>query len=278
MFYLLLAILCSALVSVLMRVSSDKVTGNVSMLAMNYVMCLVLAVAFTGGGGRAAGSPGVSAAVFMGIINGVLYLMGFVLLQFNVKKNGVVLSTTFMKLGLLVPMVVSVCLFGERPALLQIIGFLIAVAAIILINFERDDSSMEFRFGLILLLLAGGGGDAMSKVFEELGNPAHSACFLFYTFVAAFVLCLALMLWKKERLGTTEMFYGLLIGIPNYFSARFLLRALEYLPAVVIYPTYSVATILAVTMVGLMVFRERLGTRQWVAIGAILAALVLLNL
>jgi drug/metabolite transporter (DMT)-like permease len=221
---------------------------------------------------------GMEQTLVMGGFNGLLYLMGFVLLQVNVKKNGVVLSATFMKLGLLVPMVVSVCLFGERPELFQIIGFVIAVAAIILINFEKDESAMEFRAGLILLLLSGGGGDAMSKVFEELGNPEQSSHFLFYTFVFAFLLCLGLMIWKKERPGRAEAIYGLLIGVPNYFSARFLLRALEYLPAVIAYPTYSVATILAVTMVGLMVFRERLGKRQWTAIGAILVALVLLNL
>jgi len=278
MIYLLLAILSSAMVSVIMRLSTDKVTGNVSMLAMNYLMCMGVAAAYTGVGKLFNPGAGVGQTLVMGGFNGLLYLLGFVLLQVNVKKNGVVLSATFMKLGLLVPMVMSVCLFGERPGLVQVIGFLIAVAAIVLINFEQDNSAMEFRIGLILLLLAGGGGDAMSKVFEELGNPEQASHFLFYTFVAAFLLCVALMLWKKERPGRAEAVYGLLIGIPNYFSARFLLHALESLPAVIAYPTYSVATILAVTMVGLLVFRERLGKRQWVAIGAILIALVLLNL
>ena len=278
MIYLLLAILSSAMVSVIMRLSSDRVSGNVSMLAMNYLMCMGVAALYTGGTQLFQFGRDMGATLIMGGFNGLLYLLGFVLLQINVKKNGVVLSATFMKLGLLVPMVVSVCLFGERPAVVQIIGFLIAVAAIILINFERDESSMEFRIGLILMLLAGGGGDAMSKVFEELGNPEQASYFLFYTFAAAFLLCLPLMVRKKERPGKAEVMFGLLIGIPNYFSARFLLNALEHLPAVIAYPTYSVATILTVTMVGLMVFRERLGKRQWTAIGAILVALVLLNL
>jgi len=277
MLYLLLAILCSALVSVLMRVSSDKVTGNVSMLAMNYVMCLVLAIAFTGGGGAAAGTPGVSAAIFMGIINGVLYLLGFVLLQFNVKKNGVVLSTTFMKLGLLVPMVVSVCFFGELPALWQVAGFVLAVAAILLVNGGEDRMAGGMKAGLILLLLVNGGADAMSKIFEELGEVEWSECFLLVTFATALLLCGTLMFVRRERPGKWEVLFGLLIGIPNYFSARFLLRALERVAAVIVYPTYSVATILVVTAAGLCLFRERLAKRQWAAVGMILAALVLLN-
>ena len=278
MLYLLLAILCSALVSVLMRVSSDKVTGNVSMLAMNYVMCLVLAVAFTGGGGAVAGTPGVSTAVFLGIINGVLYLLGFVLLQFNVKKNGVVLSATFMKLGLLVSMVVSVCFFGELPASWQVVGFILAVAAILLVNAGKDEKSAGMKAGLILLLLVNGGADAMSKIFEELGEVKWSECFLLVTFGTALLLCGALVFVKRERPGKWEVLFGLLIGIPNYFSARFLLRALERVAAVIVYPTYSVATILAVTVAGLCLFHERLAKRQWFAVAAILVALVLLNI
>ena len=62
-----------------------------------------------------------------------------------------------------------------------------------------------------------------------------------------------------------------------FFSARFLLASLTQLDAVIVYPTYSVATILAVTLAGVAVFRERLHRRQWYALAAILAALVMLN-
>ena len=199
-------------------------------------------------------------------------------IAYGVKKNGVVLSATFMKLGLLVPMVVSVFLFGEIPALLQAIGFFLAIAAIVLINFEKSDSALQFKTGLILLLLAGGGGDAMSKVFEVYGNPELSDQFLLFTFACALVLCAALAVRKGERPGAGDVFFGLLIGIPNYFSSRFLLKALGSLPAVIVYPTFSVATILAVTLAGVCLFRERLQKRQWIALTVILAALVLLNI
>ena len=72
--------------------------------------------------------------------------------------------------------------------------------------------------------------------------------------------------------------FGLLVGIPNYFSAKFLLGALETLPAVIVYPVYSVGSILVVTLAGVLLFRERLEKHQWVALGVILAALVLLNI
>ena len=272
MLNLLLAIASSALVSLTMRLSGGKIRNNIAMLMVNYLLCAGLAALYI-----TPGTAGLGFAAGAGLINGVLYLAGFVLLQQNVRTNGVVLSSTFLKLGLLVSMVVSVAFFGERPGLSQWLGFGLAVAAIVLMNFRPGEGKAGNALGLIALLLAGGGGDAMSKVFEELGNPGLSDHFLFYTFLTAFALCAILFGVKGEKAGLWECAFGALIGIPNFFSAKFLLAALQDVAAVIAYPVYSVATILTVTLAGVLLFKERLEKRQWIALGIILVALVLLN-
>ena len=277
MFYLILAIASSALVSVIMRLSDRKVTGNIAMLAVNYLMCVAVSVVYAGDN-LFVSAPGLTGAVLMGINNGVLYLGGFVLLQLNIRHNGVVLSSTFMKLGLLVSLSVSVIFFHEVPDLLQIIGFCLAVGAIVLINFKRESGGEAgFKAGLILLFLVGGMADAMSKIFEELGNSALSDHFLVCTFLMASLLCTVLMTVKGQRPGKWEAIFGLLIGVPNFFCAKFLLGALKSIPAVIVYPVYCVGTILVVSMIGVLAFRERLEKRQWLGMGLILIALVLLN-
>lgn len=71
---------------------------------------------------------------------------------------------------------------------------------------------------------------------------------------------------------------GALIGIPNYLSTKFLLRALSSVPAVIAYPTYSIASLVLVTVVGLFLFKETIGLRQKIAMGIIFVALILLNI
>lgn len=279
MFYLLLAILCSSMVQVVMRLSTDKVTNNMSMLAVNYTTCMLIAAAYTGFGNLFPRLEGLGIAGGLGFAQGLLYLLAFILLQFNDRRNGVVLSASFMKLGLLVPMVVSIFWFGEAPGVLHIVGFCIAIAAIILINYDpRKATTAGSKIGLIVLLLVGGIGDVMAKLYQELGNPALSAQFLLYTFGGALVLSLILMVWKKERPGKSELIFGILVAIPNYFSSKFLLAALAQLEAVIVYPCYNVGTILVATLAGIWLFRERLQKRQWIGMAAILTALVLLNL
>ena len=273
---LLLAVISSALVSITMRLSGSKIKNNLAMLAVNYMMCSFLAWGYTGFAGLFPAQGG--STLLLGSLNGVLYLAGFVLLQHNIRCNGVVLSSTFIKLGLLVSMVVSVVFFGERPELWQWAGFALAVVAIVLMNYRPGEGKAGNMAGLLLLLLAGGGGDAMSKVFEELGNAAQSGHFLLYTFLVALICCLLLCARKKQSIGKMEWVFGLLVGIPNFFSAKFLLGALKDIAAVIVYPVYSVATILTVTVTGILLFREKLDKRQWMALAMILVALVLLNI
>lgn len=277
MLYLVLAILSSSAISVAMRISSDKVTEKFSMLAINYLVCAILGAAYANFNLWMPQAEGFSLMVGLGAISGALYLGGFVMMQVNLGKNGIVLTSVFMKLGLLVPIAMSLLIFKETPGWMQVAGFAIAIAASVLINLKKDSEAKGFGIGLFLMLLLCGCSDAMSKVFEVYGRAALSDQFLFYTFAAATVLCAGLVLYKKERPGVRELLYGTLIGVPNFFSAKFLLGALTKLPAVVVYPSFSVATLLVVTLVGVAGFRERLTKIQWAAMAAIVAALILLN-
>lgn len=275
MIYLILAICSSVCVSLVMRLSAKNAKGSLCMLATNYLMCLFIALCFTGAKNVAPALPGLGQALVLGAVNGIFYLASFVIYQRSVARNGIVLSSTFMKLGLLVPIAVSV--IWEVPTIVQIIGFLIALVGIVLITGNKDNSA-RFSPGLLVLLVLGGSANAMSEVFEEVGNAALSSQFLLYTFGAAFLLCVLLMLLKKERPNRYTIFYGLLIGIPNYFSARFLLLSLQSVPAMIAHPTYSAVSVAAVAVMGVCVFQERLSKRQWFAMGLILICLILLNL
>lgn len=277
MLYLILAIISSALVSIMMRTSEGRIKNNISLLSVNYIICLILACGHMGPENVFISGKGLGTAIGFGIINGVIYIGSFLLFQYNVKKNGVVLSAVFMKLGVLVPTLMSIIVFRESPKPMQILGFLSAIIAIVLINFEKGNTHVAFRAGLLLLLLGCGFADGMSKIYEELGSVKFEEQFLVYTFIAAFVLSLLLVKNKKQTFGKKELLYGTLLGIPNYYSARFLLKALGEVEAVVVYPTYSVATIALVSLAGVVLFKEKFSKRQILAIVIISISIVMLN-
>lgn len=279
MISLIFSVVSSSLVSIVMRLSNGRVRHNLGMLTMNYIVCALLSGLFGGfAGAFDLGNSRIGATLAMGTVNGVLYLSGFVLMQMNIRKNGVVLSSIFQKLGLLVTLVISVVFYREIPTFLQSGGFVLAIFAIILMNYQKGAANVGSRAGLIGMLLCCGMADAMSKIFTESGVAALEGKFLFYTFAVAMLLCFVSMVVNGQKIGAMEAVFGTMIAIPNFFSSKFLLGALESLSAVIVYPVFSVGSILAVTLAGVLVFRERLSKGQWVGIAAILVALVLLNI
>jgi len=286
MFNLILAIIASSLVSIMMRVGEGRAKNNISMLSVNYFLCMILAIIYTGVGNLMQTGEGLGTAIGLGSINGFFYIASLILFQNSVKKNGVVLSSIFMKLGIMMPLIISILLFGEMPTVVQIIGFVIAVTAIVIINMKEKEENVTnhktnrtspVKLGLILVLVGCGMADGMSKIYQELGTREFEELFLVCTFVIAFILSVLFVKYKKQKYTSNEILYGILLGVPNYYSARFLLKALGEIPAVVAYPTFSIGTIAVITLTGVFAFKEKLTIRQMFAVGLIAVAVVLLN-
>lgn len=280
MIYLILAILCSAGVSIFMRASEKYCQGHYGILLMNYVVCVLVGLILTGRGLTQTDGKGMPVTIVFGVVTGLLYCGSFILLQWNVRKNGVILSSTFMKLGVIVPAVLAVVWFGERPGWNQGLGFILAITAILMIHLEKGKIRTEkaYTIGLLLLLLGGGLGDSMAKFYDVYGNPGLGSFFLMLSFLVSGIISGILVFRGGEKITKYEVLFGVLIGIPNYFSARFLLWALADIPAVITYPTYSIAAMALIGAAGVLMFREKLTKRQWGAYLLVILAVGLLNM
>lgn len=279
MIYLILAIASSALVSVFIRLGEDRVNNQMGMLLVNYMICSVCAVICSNTDIKTAVNAAGVFEAGLGILCGFLYLAGLLLMQYNTKHNGVVLSSTFMKLGVLIPTLMAVIFFHEIPKVTQVVGICLAVLAIVMIHFEKDAlKEGNKKLWLLILLLCGGITDSMANIFEQFGSPAAKDVYLFMIFFVAGILALILVISGKKGLSSKDVLYGILLGVPNYFSSRFLLLALSSMSAVLVYPTYSVATMVVISLVGVFVFKERLSKKKAAALVIIFAALGLLNI
>lgn len=289
MIYLILAACSSAALTLVLKWFRDPKGTRYGLLLGNYLTCMLIAFLQMPEKGRFYIVS--SSTLLMSVIGGFLFVAGLVFMQSSVRVNGATLSSAFSKLGMLIPLLVSFVFFGEVPGWLQAAGLLFAVGAIIVLNLKEKETKEEatdagsgrVSLGLLLLtLIACGSSEGMSKVFERLGDPSEDTRFFFFLFLTAALLTGLLSLIETKKSGKSlrlrELAAGILAGIPNYFCSYFLLKALTGLPAMLVYPAFSVGTILLVTGAGALLFRERLGRRQWMGLAMILTALVLLNL
>lgn len=279
MLFLVLVLLSSSVLSIVLKYLNTR--SPYSVYFVNYITCALLA--FVSMEPKTL-YQGDLTPCWLGAITGLFYLSSLAVNGYSIHKNGAILSSVFTRLGVLVPIVLSVTLFGERPTLLQGLGVVLAVAAAVLMNGLPQKAQSPAAAGqvslpiLVLALLLNGISDAMSKVFTQLGRRQDDGLFMFYIFLFAGLATLGLLLREHSSLTARDVFFGVLVGVPNFLSSRLLLAALTELPAFLVYPCYSVGVILIISVVSFFLFHERLNRRQMGAAGMILGALVLLNL
>lgn len=279
MLFLITAIICSSGVALTLRYSGKHEKSSHMTLTANYVVSALLCLVFMTEKKLVPVTPDMRIALYLGLINGALYLVTLIINRVNIEKNGTPLTASFSHLGVLIPTLLSIIVFGDQPNGLQWFGVFMAVTAIIIINLPTtNEKRIPFPIGLILLFVGGGCADMMSKVFEHFKIPDCDSLFLFYTFFVALILCVIWGLFKKEPFAFRDIIYGVVLGGFNYSSTMFLLKAVLVLPAFLVYPVYSVGVIVFINLVNRFFLKETITRRQYLGMALICVALVFLNL
>lgn len=302
MLYLIAAIFCSASIALLFKRSESSDMNRYAVTTANYAMATLIAVfliALTWDNKPAyisiTGSLKSIARMFLegaplpprasliwsltaGGAAGIVFFLGFIYYQLAIRRHGVSLSGAFSKLGILVPMSLSLVLWREFPTGLQWLGIALAVASILIVNWPFGQTGSALKPTLLLLALFGGLAEFSNKIFQKYGYQVDMPLFLVAVFGSAFFLSL-LVTWRlRSPVHRRDLLMGAAVGVPNLFASFFLIHALQTIPAAAAFPAYGAGTIVIISLGGLFLFRERLAPREIFGILATIAALVLINL
>ncbi len=280
---LAMAVICTASLTLLMRLFSTSRGNRYGMILGNYLTCTVIGFLLLPE--KAMLLHAHPAAIICGIAGGFLFVLSLVCMQSSIAVSGAILTSAFSKLGLIVPLALSIFLFHETPTLLQGAGLLIVLCAFLVMNrsSSAEKQPQEFHLlSLLIVLLTNGMADAMAKVYSTAQLPEEEPFYMFVLFLCASVLTSFLLLLETRRTGRKaslkDLVSGIAIGIPNYFSSLFLLAALRSIPSFITYPVFSAGGILLVTAAGILLFHERLSRNQMLGLMMILVSLVILNI
>ena len=284
MLFLIAGLLCSAMVSIVLKASSRWEYDRYFMLAVNYMASLIPFIISRIGHPFPAINKDFSLCIIFAVCNGLLYLAGMMMNQVNVRRNGAILQSTFSRLGVMVPTCLSIMFFGQRPTAKEMIGIIMVLAAFCIMNIpkEKADTGKEQQkpvFSLLILgLLCNGTVDSFLKIFEEFGSQNLNDWFMGLTFIFASLICFIIAIAKKGRIGKKEIAIGLSLGIPNYLSSLFLLKSLSDVSAYIAYPTYSVGAILVVIAASTFIFKERMTKWCMLSIMLLIPSILLLTI
>ena len=303
MFYLFLATLCSATIALIFKHTENSNFNRYLITSSNYFIAfatslfivfykklfsgIVRTVSFTNefkfllSQDSYVLSPYASIiwGVIVGSIAGFFFFSSFIYYQKSVKENGVALSGTFAKLGILIPMIFSIIFWREFPSALQWIGIGLSLVSIVTVNLSAESlERFDIKPTIILLFVLGGMAEFSNKIYQNYALNDYKAVFLFCIFVVAFSISIIFTLRDKAKFNIKDILTGFAIGIPNLFSSYFLILSLDTVKASLAYPVYSAGSILLINLGGFFIFKEKIAKKNKYAIGLIVIALVLINI
>jgi drug/metabolite transporter (DMT)-like permease len=206
---------------------------------------------------------------------GFLFFESFLLYQKNVRDYGASLTGFYGKLGILLPVVLSLAVFQEWPTILQSVGIGLAIFTIGIAN-RTDKGEFEWVVPLLMLLVLNGMAEFMNKGFEAAYSFSLRPLWLATVFGTALLFSLVKSLAQK-RPEPVIWAWGLGIGVTNIFSSFFLIQALASLSAAVVFPSFGVGSMLLIYLGSVGFYRERLTRMQWQAAALSLVAIYLMN-
>ncbi len=244
---------------------------------LNYIIAgVIAAVWFLGRRGLDVGWVGGA----YGTLNGVVYFVAYFFLIFGIKHTGIAATGAIAQLSVLVPILASIFLWREYPTLPQLGGMLLAGAAILLLDARKNllgeiVGGLGWRLGAFFLLV--GGSRLFAKGFAEADLPDEKAFYVLMLYVTSGVASVGLLLRHGQRPKAPDVLWATAIGACNMIQVTYLLKALEELPGVIVFPVSACGGLIFTALVAAALLRERLTPRMYAALAASAVAVLFLN-
>ena len=276
---LLLTILCSTSIALILKHNDTKSGNAIVLLCGNYFIAAIVSLYFLV---STSDNYFSTYSLLFGLVLGIFFVISFFAFARAVGVAGTALATVSSRLSVILPLALSIIIFGEKPNIFQIGGFIFTLITIYLfykslqIEGSKKISYRSYIF-LILVLVGIGINDFCMKIFQEWRTPAEKPLFIFAIFSSAFVITFSVILMRKIRPTKSVFRLGMLLGIPNMFSTFFMLAALNQLSAIVVYPVTNIGIIILTSVLAFMIWREKLNRFGQLALLTGVTAIVLMG-
>lgn len=308
MIYLLCAILLGSLFSIVFKLCQQHDINTEQVILFNYVTAFVVNLApivwavFT--------DPAVSAADFvldskvflLAAVEGVFFMLGFVVMNRSTWRSGVALTTSSARASLILPVILSWALLSQpAPRWIPVILVLGAMAMIMLpaqsikhpaavqtgISDEVRRRKTVLALGTVFLVY--GISDFTLKVCQNAAEQAckgdtvmvgnHLSSLMVVIFLMASLASLAVCFYtgsfKKSKICLKNVQGGIVLGLVNTGCTFCMLKALGKMSTGLFYPLYNIGIVIVASLVGVFFFREKLKWTQIAGIGVAVVAIAL---
>jgi len=282
---LCLSVACSTLIFVIFKLFATYKVETLFAIIINYITACSVGLVLYGQSVPIASLP-EKTWFFPAMALGVLFIVVFNLMAKTSQDLGVSVASVATKMSLAIPVLAGVWLYNETLSTLKIAGIILALLAV---YYASVKPGSHFRSkGLLLpalVFLGSGVIDVCIKYIQDgLVAEVEFPIFSSGVFAAAAITGIIFIgTTRTKRLfsfGVRNILAGIILGVPNFFSIYFLLRALNTpaLNSATVFTLNNVAIVMCTTLLGIALFKEHISKTNWAGISLAVVSILLVAL
>lgn len=212
--------------------------------------------------------------MYHAMIIGTLFIVVFNFYAFGTQKVGIAITTVANKMSLIIPVCAAIILYGDSFTYLKGIAFFLALSGIYLSSTKGGGLSFDKKYlWLIILVFIGQGiSDSIfndfAQKFPDEGGYLFFMVLFFMASISGILILIGRSVKTKNKLQLKSVFWGIIFGIPNFFSLLFFLKALSdpKLSSSIVFPLVSMGVVVSSSLIGMFLFKEKLSRTNWIGI------------
>ncbi|MFT6815899.1 MAG: multidrug transporter EmrE-like cation transporter [Sphingobacteriales bacterium] len=222
------------------------------------------------------------------LVLALLFVCVLNLIGYGVREIGIASTTLSQKMSVVIPVLFGIFYFNDDLSILKIIGLLIAVLSIYLSSKKKDLLKIPSKKSVLILsgiFLGSGCIDTLLKIAEyQFIAPNQMPLFFVFIFLPAGIIGILFLKIRNELAFSTwkrrDLVGGIVLGIINYTSLHFLLRAISEsgLDSSSFFPINNIGIILLSVFVAVLVFKEKLNNYKIIGLLTGILAIILIYL
>lgn len=289
MFYLFGSIVLTSYLTLAFKVCEKYKVNIFQAIVFNYITCVIT-------GSLVNGAFPVTASVITSpwfqwaCVMGGLFVSIFTVVGITTQRIGVAVASVANKLSLIIPVMLSVYLYHETVTGWKLVGVILALVAVVLTCYPsataatvKKERQKWIYFLPFVLFIGSGFLDALINHVQQLyvtddnKNAYLVSGFLSAATIGTIVLCYGFVTGRQQY-ALKNVFAGILIGVPNYFSIWCLVRFLKNSPweSSASIPVNNMGIVLFSALVAWLLFNEKLSLLNWIGILLSLLAIYLI--
>ncbi|MCE2611905.1 DMT family transporter [Flavobacteriaceae bacterium D16] len=284
---LLLSILCSSFIFVVFKLYDVHRVQTLYAIIINYFIACLVGFLLYKGEVNLVEIP--SRTWFpLTLALGVLFIIIFNLMARTSQIMGVSVASVATKMSLVVPVILGIVLYKEELGWIKILGIGLALGAVFFTSMKDKTPKTLKGSNLwlpVLVFLGSGIIDSSIKYLQEYHVDETEFSLLSATiFATAAISGVIFLLFKQGivffKINIRNILGGIALGVPNFFSIFFLLRALQnnFLNSASIFTLNNVAIVMLTTLLGIGLFKEKLSPKNWGGIVLAVSSIILIAL